>query len=206
MPAMMHSSSSLTLPGKPLLDDLLTLSRLEMSTGERAPEPVDVPALLRSIVNDAQVLASEGRQTLHLETQPDLWLQGRSSELQSAFSNLIYNAVRHTPQYTKIRIRWCCQDGDACLSVADNGPGIAPRHIPRLTERFYQVDESRSGTLSGSGLGLSIVKHVLDSHGATLNVTSREGDGTTFQCRFPKAHVVAPTKRNRVASTATGAD
>lgn len=168
-----------------LVTDLLTLSRLEMSTTQGGEEPVDVPEVLHSIVADARLLASASRHTVHLDCDPELWLRGRATELRSAFSNLVYNAVRHTPPRSRIEVRWQQHEECAHLRVTDNGPGIAPRHISRLTERFYRVDGSRSAHTGGTGLGLSIVKHVLERHGATLGVTSREGAGTTFECRFP---------------------
>lgn len=175
-----------------LVRDLLTLSRLEMDRPEQGELPVDVTVLLESIVRDARVLASGSGHVVSLEAEPDLWIRGRESDLHSAFANLVNNAVRHTPPRTAVAVRWHGDDGGARLAVEDNGPGIPARHLSRLTERFYRVDASRSADTGGTGLGLAIVKHALDGHDATLNVESREGAGTVFECRFPVARLVDP--------------
>ena len=107
-------------------------------------------------------------------------------ELQSALSNLVGNAVRYTPAGGRITVRWqVLADGRGVFSVRDTGPGIAPEHIPRLTERFYRVDRSRSRETGGTGLGLAIVKHVLQRHGAVLEIASVLGQGSTFSVYFP---------------------
>ena len=109
-----------------------------------------------------------------------------AAELQSALSNLVNNAVRYTPAGGSIAVVWeRKEDGGAVFSVQDTGPGIAPEHIPRLTERFYRVDRSRSRETGGTGLGLAIVKHVLQRHGASLNIASEVGKGSTFSVSFP---------------------
>jgi two-component system phosphate regulon sensor histidine kinase PhoR len=112
-------------------------------------------------------------------------LVGNESELQSAFSNLVLNAIIHTPPETSIRVRWHRDDDHALFSVADNGPGIPQEHIPRLTERFYRVDKGRSRQSGGTGLGLAIVKHVLTRHDGELVIVSKAGSGSQFSCVFP---------------------
>jgi two-component system phosphate regulon sensor histidine kinase PhoR len=168
-----------------LTDDLLTLSRLEMKAPTFEPEPVDVPKLLDAIFGDAAVLAAETGHALTLSLESDAWLHGNASELRSAFTNLLHNAIVHTPPRTAVTLRWYVDGQGPHLAVCDHGTGIPARHVPRLTERFFRVGGRRSG--SGTGLGLAIVKHVLDRHGATLAVDSRVGRGSTFECGFPAA-------------------
>ena len=168
-----------------LVDDLLTLSRLENSLNALAEEVVDVPALLQSLHQDGLAL-SAGKHTLKLELDCAAKLQGNNAELRSAFGNLISNAVRYTPQGGEIAIRWFEQpDGKVTFSVRDSGIGIAPEHIPRLTERFYRVDRSRSRETGGTGLGLAIVKHIVNRHQGNLEITSEEDKGSTFSIVFP---------------------
>jgi two-component system phosphate regulon sensor histidine kinase PhoR len=167
-----------------LVDDLLTLSRLENSQNVLVEETVDVPALLQSLYQDGQAL-SAGQHTLKLELDSAAQLQGNTGELRSAFGNLVSNAVRYTPKGGDIVMRWYMQeDGSATFSVRDSGIGIAPEHIPRLTERFYRVDRSRSRETGGTGLGLAIVKHIAVRHQAKLEVDSEEGKGSTFTISF----------------------
>src|SRR5699024_5987509 len=101
------------------------------------------------------------------------------------FSNLIFNAVNYTPERGSITLRWWCDKAGAHFCVADTGIGIAPEHIPRLTERFYRVDRGRSAKTGGTGLGLAIVKHILQRYNANLEIESRPGVGSTFCCHFP---------------------
>jgi two-component system phosphate regulon sensor histidine kinase PhoR len=124
---------------------------------------------------------------LHLES--DAFLLGAEAELHSIFHNLVSNAVKYTPAGGRIDVRYWTDAAGAHVSVQDTGIGIAPAHIPRLTERFYRVDAGRSRKLGGSGLGLAIVKHALQRHGAHLEVQSVEGKGSTFTCHFPASRV-----------------
>lgn len=167
-----------------IIEDLLTLSRLEMDDHSEEVAPVDVPEELGLILHEARAL-SDGRHTMTAEVDPDLLVMGNQMELRSAFSNLVYNAVKHTPPGTRIRVSWT-EDGAAPrFSVEDDGDGIAPEHIPRLTERFYRIDKARSRASGGTGLGLAIVKHVMNRHDARLLIASEIGEGTSFTCRFP---------------------
>jgi two-component system phosphate regulon sensor histidine kinase PhoR len=149
-----------------------------------------VPALLQSLYQDGQAL-SAGQHTLKLELDSAAQLQGNTGELRSAFGNLVSNAVRYTPKGGDIVMRWYMQeDGSATFSVRDSGIGIAPEHIPRLTERFYRVDRSRSRETGGTGLGLAIVKHIAVRHQAKLEVDSEEGKGSTFTISFAGKRVL----------------
>lgn len=167
-----------------LVDDLLTLSRLDNALNALQEETVDVPTLLRTLYQEGQSL-SGGRHGLRLDLESDCVLLGNAEELRSAFGNLISNAIRYTPQGGEIVLRWQEQGGQPVFSVQDSGLGIAPQHIPRLTERFYRVDHSRSRETGGTGLGLAIVKHVVSRHQARLEVASEEGKGSTFSIVFP---------------------
>ncbi len=172
-----------------LVDDLLTLSRLEMADRPPVETPVPVPEMLAEIVAEARALSGEQNHDLRLKADPGAWLLGEEGELHSAFSNLIFNAVRHTPAGTRVDINWRQDTDGAVLSVHDSGPGIAAYHLPRLTERFYRVEAGRSRQAGGSGLGLAIVKQVLDRYSAELRITSVVGEGTTFSCHFPSSLV-----------------
>lgn len=128
---------------------------------------------------------------IQLEVDKDLWLYGSGSELQSAFSNLLTNAVRYTPGGGNIRVRWYRDGSGAHFEVTDNGIGIEPHHVPRLTERFYRVEKDRSRATGGTGLGLAIVKHVLQRHDGHLRVESEPEIGSMFACDFPSQRVIA---------------
>jgi two-component system phosphate regulon sensor histidine kinase PhoR len=167
-----------------LVDDLLTLSRLENDQNPIREETVDVSALLNEIFKEGQVL-SNGKHQLHLEIGSDAKLSGSREELRSAFTNLITNAIRYTPENGEIAMRWVEKEGCPVYCVRDSGIGIAPQHIPRLTERFYRVDRSRSRETGGTGLGLAIVKHIAMRHQAKLEISSEEGKGSKFCLVFP---------------------
>ena len=167
-----------------LVNDLLTLSKLDNALNALQEETVEVPALLRALHHEGQSLSGE-QHALRLELESDCNLLGNTAELRSAFGNLMSNAIRYTPQGGGIVLRWQEQDGQPVFSVQDSGLGIAPQHIPRLTERFYRVDHSRSRETGGTGLGLAIVKHVVNRHQARLEIASEEGKGSTFSIVFP---------------------
>jgi two-component system, OmpR family, phosphate regulon sensor histidine kinase PhoR len=166
-----------------IIEDLLALSALE-STPPPAADQVRVAPLLRRLLADAEAL-SAGRHEVALAGAPTRDLLGSESELLSAFGNLVSNAIRYTPAGGKVRLAWRDGDEGAWFTVEDSGVGIAPEHIPRLTERFYRVDRSRSRETGGTGLGLAIVKHALARHQATLEIASRPGAGSRFSARFP---------------------
>jgi two-component system phosphate regulon sensor histidine kinase PhoR len=167
-----------------IIDDLLTLSTLDSSAPPAAEQRVPVRPLLERLKADAEGL-SGGRHSIRLEAEPGSDLLGAEAEIASAFGNLVSNAVRYTPAGGSVRLAW--QDGPegARFVVEDSGIGIEPEHIPRLTERFYRVDRSRSRETGGTGLGLAIAKHALARHDATLEIESEPGKGSRFCARFP---------------------
>jgi two-component system phosphate regulon sensor histidine kinase PhoR len=172
-----------------LVDDLLMLSRLETAAPRQKEEAVDVPALLAGLREQAEILSGDAAHRITLDAEPKLKLLGGRDELHSAFMNLIQNAVRYTPRGGAISLRWYSDADGAKFSVTDTGDGIAPEHIPHLTERFYRVDTARSRASGGTGLGLSIVKHVLLRHNAHLDIHSELGHGSTFTCVFPDSRI-----------------
>ncbi len=172
-----------------LLDDLLTLSRLESADHTLSDEQVNVQDLLRTLESEAQSL-SRGRHSITLTLESSASLTGSLQEIHSALGNLVSNAVRYTPEGGTIDLSWSERNNEAVFAVCDSGMGIAPEHIPRLTERFYRVDHSRSRDTGGTGLGLAIVKHVLTRHGARLEVQSIPGKGSTFSAIFPSSRVI----------------
>jgi two-component system phosphate regulon sensor histidine kinase PhoR len=173
-----------------LLNDLLLLAKLEATDYPSDNQPVAVDLLLLSIQNDAQALSGERRHRINLQADAHVRLKGSEAELRSAFSNLVFNAVKYTPDEGEICVRWWGDEQGAYFSVQDTGLGIEARHLPRLTERFYRVDSSRASNTGGTGLGLAIVKHVLLRHRAGLNIVSTLGKGSTFTCHFPNLQVV----------------
>ena len=180
-----------TLRMQRIVDDMLMLAQLE-SDGAHAESDINVPNLLQQIRNEAIALSGGRRHRVELEVDPRLWLRGNETELRSAFSNLVANAVQHTPDGTLITVRWQLRDGRPVLEVEDNGEGIAPEHLPRLSERFYRVDASRSRARGGTGLGLAIVKHALARHDAELLIRSQVGVGSAFSCVFPASAARRP--------------
>ncbi|WP_395669391.1 phosphate regulon sensor histidine kinase PhoR [Rhodoferax sp.] len=176
-----------------LVSDLLTLSRLEGSPLPSAFDWVSVPALMAQCEQDAMHLSCAlwmEPHVLDFSATEASEIAGSASELQSAMSNLIGNAVRYSPADQRVEIAWTVQDdGSAVFSVRDHGAGIAAEHVPRLTERFYRVDRSRSRETGGTGLGLAIVKHVSQRHGAELLIESTPGKGSTFSIHFPARRV-----------------
>jgi two-component system phosphate regulon sensor histidine kinase PhoR len=171
-----------------IIDDLLTLSVLEAAPPP-PPERVRVGPLLARMRADAEAL-SGGRHSVSLQGEPTMDLLGAESELASALANLVSNAIRYTPAGGSVRLVWGDGPEGASFSVADTGLGIAAEHIPRLTERFYRVDRSRSRETGGTGLGLAIVKHALARHQATLEVESKVGAGSRFTVRFASQRTV----------------
>jgi two-component system phosphate regulon sensor histidine kinase PhoR len=181
-----------------LVEDLLTLSRLENGNQLR-DEDLHVPQLITQLQTEASEL-SQGRHTLSVDIDRSLWLHASPDELHSALGNLVTNAVRYTPAGGKIALSWHIEHGHAVFKVTDSGLGIAPEHIPRLTERFYRVDRGRSRNTGGTGLGLAIVKHILLRHQATLEIHSELGIGSTFSVRFPSERIIR--RRTQDASLA----
>jgi len=173
-----------------LITDLILLSRIE--TGEHTVDDTltDVDALLNQICHDARALSGDKGHQITIQIGDHRLLQGDESQLRSAFSNLVFNAVKYTPAGGAITVAWSTNRDGAHLSVKDTGIGIDPIHIPRLTERFYRADPSRHKDTGGTGLGLAIVKHVLINHDGNLEIRSKVGEGSEFICHFPRERLV----------------
>ena len=165
-----------------ILEDLMILARLESKEAPLMHDRVDLEELLQQVYNDAIDL-DRGRHQLDLSTQPAS-IMGNRVELQMAVSNLVTNAIRYTPENGVIKIFNTVDKEGVHVGVEDNGIGIMPEHIDRLTERFYRVDSGRSREQGGTGLGLAIVKHVLDRHNANLHIQSVPEKGSLFRCDF----------------------
>lgn len=170
---------------KNLVEDLLTLANLEANTQPAPMNSISMSYLISLIKNDAYAL-SQGKHSLNFDLKTPCNLLGEEREVLSAFSNLVSNAIRYTPNVGSVSATWSVNAaGEGEFTVTDTGPGISPEHIPRLTERFYRVDRSRSRETGGTGLGLAIVKHVANRHQANLVIESTPGRGSTFILRFP---------------------
>ena len=181
----LHTMREQTSRMEGLVKQLLTLSKIEASPALQLNEKVDVPMMLRVVEREAATL-SQQRHTLTFDVDATLKVLGNEEQLRSAMSNLVYNAVNHTPEGTHITVRWQRAPHGALFSVEDDGPGIAAEHIPRLTERFYRVDKARSRQTGGSGLGLAIVKHAISHHDARLEIDSAPGKGARFSFLLPE--------------------
>ena len=183
-----------------LVEDLLTLSRLEVKD-HIDEESIAMAPMLATLRREAEAL-SHGRHAVSVEDTAGCDLWGSNKELHSAFSNLVSNAIRYTPDGGNITIVFAREGDGAVLSVLDSGYGIPATHIPRLTERFYRVSSSRSRESGGTGLGLSIVKHVLGLHQARLQIESEVGKGSTFSCHFG-ADRIRPRDHNEITQEAS---
>lgn len=183
-----------------LVEDLMLLSRLENEQKPVKHEVVVVPQMLATLCEEARVLSGERHHSITVMADSELYLYGDAKELDSAFSNLIINAVNYTPPGGRIDIRWFRDAEGAHFAVTDNGIGIPSHHIPRLTERFYRVDVARSRDTGGSGLGLAIVKHALGRHDAHLRIDSEVGRGSTFYCDFPTTAIATKLEARHAIS------
>ena len=181
-----------------LVEDLLTLSRLEGNPYPSQTEWVSVANILEQCKHEAlgldRVLQKDGASPHQIEFMVDddvdaCEIAGSEKEIISAFSNLITNALRYTPAGGRVLVRWTCSPEGAVFSVEDNGPGISPEHLPRLSERFYRIDRSRSRETGGTGLGLAIVKHVIQRHGGSLQIESKINQGSRFSLAFPPSRI-----------------
>jgi two-component system phosphate regulon sensor histidine kinase PhoR len=181
-----------------LVEDMLSLTRLESLDNPLRSEPVRMQSLLEQVLQDARAL-SAGRHTITLTADgPDI--AGSVEELRSAFGNLASNAVRYTPDGGRIDMAWRQGGAGPQFTVQDDGIGILPEHIVRLTERFYRVDKSRSRETHGTGLGLAIVKHVLLRHGGQLAIESEPEHGSRFTATFPARAVIIDPAQQPAAS------
>jgi len=171
-----------------LVEDLLTLSSLESAPPPPLEEPIEMDKLVERLAADARAL-SGGRHRIRVENRGGVRLMGSEKEISSALGNLVSNAIRYTPEGGEVKLSWHATADGAAFDVEDTGIGIAPEHIPRLTERFYRVDRGRSRESGGTGLGLAIAKHALERHGAMLYIGSTPGKGSRFSARFPRSRL-----------------
>ncbi|MDZ7670837.1 MAG: phosphate regulon sensor histidine kinase PhoR [Gammaproteobacteria bacterium] len=187
---LLRKLDSPTARMRALVDDLLLLSRLEAS-----PQPdddeldlIDMCSVIRGCISEARVL-SDGHHQFDSDCDKSVKLLGVESEIYSTAVNMVTNAVRYSPDGGCIRLTWQRQGDGARLAVSDQGMGIAPEHLQRITERFYRVDLAKARVRGGTGLGLAIVKHVLKRHRSALQVNSELGQGSTFFCDFPAGQI-----------------
>jgi len=172
-----------------IVEDLLLLARLESDSNRNQNDRVDIGELIRNVADECQALAEDVPRT-DCEVTSKRRVLGDEKQLRSVVTNLVVNAINHTSAGQRVDLSWYDQGAQSLLEVRDNGIGIAPEHIPRLTERFYRVDAGRSRDRGGTGLGLAIVKHILHHHDAKLEVQSRPQEGSRFVCRFSSSRLV----------------
>lgn len=180
---------------KTIVDDLLTLAKLEGNPEPPISQAIPMAKLLEKLKLDAEGL-SQGQHQITFNNRTDKNILGDEAEMYSAFSNLVFNAVRYTPEGGKIDVVWENTDHGAEFSVTDTGPGIAEEHIPRLTERFYRIDRSRSRETGGTGLGMAIVKHVINRHQGELKIQSVLGEGSRFSLILTKSRLSSDKNLN----------
>jgi heavy metal sensor kinase len=168
-----------------LVENLLALAAIDASKSQGVKSPVDLALVCRDVAEQLSPLAAAQNVRLQLELSENVAVSGDVFALERAVRNLIENAIRHTPAGEQITIRANVESGEACVRVVDAGVGIASEHLPRLFERFYRVETSRNRTHGGAGLGLSIVKAIVEAHGGTVTVESKLGAGSTFTLRLP---------------------
>jgi two-component system phosphate regulon sensor histidine kinase PhoR len=174
-----------------LVNELLKLSELESKGLAPETDVVNIAALVSAAAQEAKSM-NNCPENIDIEMESDADLSGDVVDIQSVLTNLVSNAVRHTPAEGRIVIRWSVDEQGGQLAVIDTGAGITREHLPRLTERFYRVEDGREriGGEGGTGLGLAIVKHALQRHSATLNIESVPGSGSSFICNFPRERIV----------------
>lgn len=179
-----------------ILDDLLVLSKLEEKGHDKeSGEPINVPKMIKTLVTDFEKTRAKGTHKFEMTIDESLSLNAIDGEFYSLCQNLLSNAVKYSPKGSMISVLWQKNSkGRACLSIVDNGEGIAAENISRLTERFYRVNVNRSRQVGGTGLGLSIVKHILENHGGHLHISSELGKGSMFTACFPKYRLIEQAK------------
>lgn len=172
-----------------LVEQLLILSRVEINIDQDDKQVINMPKLVHNLLLDSQWLNQEKKHTVTKDIDESLAIEGIDNELKSACSNLLSNAIAYTPEGGNIHVSWGKAGKKAKFSVKDNGPGIRPDDVNRITERFFRVDKSRSRHTGGSGLGLAIVKHVLNHHHAELVINSKLGEGSEFIIYFDEKYI-----------------
>lgn len=193
----MHQMQQQSMRMENIVRDLLMLSSLETKGLTKTQDIIDLNRLFSEIKNDSQQMFKEKAHTFELACPPSLCLIGKRSELYSAISNLVVNAAKYTAIGGHIKLSANRGMESLDIAVADNGIGIENHHIPRLTERFYRIDGSRSADTGGTGLGLAIVKHILARHEAELVIKSHYGEGSTFICRLPLSRASSDTANDK---------
>jgi two-component system phosphate regulon sensor histidine kinase PhoR len=173
-----------------LIDDLLSLSRIELNAHRRPDTPVDLVPIVRQVADGLQTLARDRDVTVNVEAAGAPTVLGDRDELVSLFENLVENAIKYGATGKRVDIKLAparAEEGEreVQVSVRDYGPGIAPEHVPRLTERFYRVNVRESRDQGGTGLGLALVKHILNRHRGRLSIESSPGAGATFTIYLP---------------------
>src|SRR5579863_7856942 len=178
-----------------LIEDLLSLTRIEMNEHVKPEGRIGLDGVVRQAANALKPLAAQDGITVTLECQPGLpEVVGEHDELVQLFQNLIHNAIKYGRENGKVQVSLGRQEAQVAVAVRDDGEGIAPNAIPRLTERFYRVDVKRSRERGGTGLGLAIVKHIVNRHQGRLSIESKLGAGSTFTVILPAAPAQPPAK------------
>ena len=175
-----------------LIDDLLSLSRIELNAHRRPDTPVDLVPIVRQVVDSLEPLARDRGVAVNVEAANALTVLGDRDELVRIFENLVENALKYGAPGKRVDIKLGTgmsaeNEPEAQVSVRDYGPGIAPEHLPRLTERFYRVDVKESRAQGGTGLGLALVKHILNRHRGRMTIESAAGAGASFTIHLPTA-------------------
>jgi two-component system phosphate regulon sensor histidine kinase PhoR len=184
-----------------LIDDLLSLSRIELAAHVRPETPVELLPIVRQVIDALQMLARDRGVTVTIDAPKEpLIVSGSRDELTRVFENLVENALKYGASGKRLEITlsraFAVSGGEeAVTSVRDYGPGIAAEHLPRLTERFYRVDVAESREQGGTGLGLALVKHIMNRHRGRLTIESRSGEGATFTVRLPMSTGAIPAPR-----------
>ena len=173
-----------------LAQDLLTLTKIETDDPDKKQTDISLDSLLKRIVSEAQDICQEKAHNITLSAEHSYVLRGNEQDIHSAISNLVINAVKYSPPSSDIILKVERASHKLIICVSDNGPGIDEKHLPRLTERFYRVENSRSVELGGTGLGLAIVKHVMIAHQGDLEIESQVGEGSHFSCIFPEERLI----------------
>jgi len=179
-----------------LIDDLLSLSRIEQNAHRRPDTPADLVPIVHQVVDGLETLARDRGVAVRIDAESSLLVLGDHDELVRVFENLVENALKYGAPGKRVEIslrRGQSSEGaaEAQIAVRDHGPGIAPEHVPRLTERFYRVDVTESRAQGGTGLGLALVKHILNRHRGRLSIESVLGTGATFTVHLPTVTVPA---------------
>ena len=175
---------------KNLIDDLLLLSQVESNQDINRSEKIKISSLLNNLKRDL-IKPSVKKQKFKYSIDSKLHVYGAKREIESAFSNLINNAIRYTPIKGEISIKWNIINGLAIFEVTDSGIGIPEKDLKRISERFYRVNPDRSRETGGTGLGLAIVKNIIIQHQGEMKINSEINVGSSFKLIFPKDRIAS---------------